>query len=260
MNPTMYSRSPITPCATATASRTSNCVAKTSISSTPSAHSVSPTRPPPAISADASAPRPSTPCKTSTMMFVSAFGTSNPMPSSTAPSSMPTAAWSRPAPSARKASASPTMAPGVIILLIISLANTREVMRLVNRAANRPSHEDAADALDRAAATCFRGGFRKVLMRGDTDFSQTQHLDSWNSVRLLATQGRIGRYRWPRGLPSIGPLERRSRRYHVAFRRKPPFSEHRAPHRMAARQYHSLADPVEAGGFMSPIVVKEKVL
>jgi len=65
--------------------------------------------------------------------------------------------------------------------LIISLANTREVMRLVNRAANRPSHEDAADALDRAAASCFRGGFRKVLMRGDTDFSQTQHLDRWNS-------------------------------------------------------------------------------
>jgi Transposase DDE domain group 1 len=64
--------------------------------------------------------------------------------------------------------------------LIVSLANTREVMRLVNRAGNRPSHEDAADALDRAAATCFRGGFRQVLMRGDTDFSQTQHLDRWN--------------------------------------------------------------------------------
>jgi hypothetical protein len=65
--------------------------------------------------------------------------------------------------------------------LLVSLANTREVMRLVNRPGNRPSHEDADDALDRAAATCFRGGFRKVLMRGDTDFSQTQHLDRWNA-------------------------------------------------------------------------------
>jgi hypothetical protein len=65
--------------------------------------------------------------------------------------------------------------------LIVSLANTREVMRLVNRPGNRPSHEEAADALDRAAATCFRGGFRKVLLRGDTDFSQTQHLDRWNA-------------------------------------------------------------------------------
>jgi Transposase DDE domain group 1 len=65
--------------------------------------------------------------------------------------------------------------------LLISLANTREVMRIVNRPGNRPSHEGAADALDSAAAACFRGGFRKVLLRGDTDFSQTQHLDHWDA-------------------------------------------------------------------------------
>jgi Transposase DDE domain group 1 len=64
--------------------------------------------------------------------------------------------------------------------LLVSLANTGEVLRLVNRPGNRPSHEGAADALDRAAATCFRGGFRKVLLRGDTDFSQTEHLDRWD--------------------------------------------------------------------------------
>jgi len=65
--------------------------------------------------------------------------------------------------------------------LIVSLANTREVLRLVNRSGNRPSHEGAADALDRAMATCFRAGFRSVLLRGDTDFSQTAHLDRWNA-------------------------------------------------------------------------------
>jgi hypothetical protein len=64
--------------------------------------------------------------------------------------------------------------------LVVSLANTREVLRLVNRSGNRPSHEGAADALDRAIATCLRGGFRQVLLRGDTDFSQTQHLDRWD--------------------------------------------------------------------------------
>jgi hypothetical protein len=64
--------------------------------------------------------------------------------------------------------------------LLVSLANTREVLRLLNRSGNRPSHEGAAEALDRAMATCFRGGFRKVLLRGDTDFSQTQHLDRWD--------------------------------------------------------------------------------
>ena len=64
--------------------------------------------------------------------------------------------------------------------LLVTLANTGEVMRLVNRPGNRPSHEGAADAFDRAMATCLRAGFRKVLMRGDTDFSQTKHLDRWN--------------------------------------------------------------------------------
>jgi hypothetical protein len=67
-------------------------------------------------------------------------------------------------------------------VLVVSLANTREVLRIVNRSGNRPSHEGAADALDQAIATCLRGGFRKVLLRGDTDFSQTQHLDRWHST------------------------------------------------------------------------------
>jgi hypothetical protein len=65
--------------------------------------------------------------------------------------------------------------------LVISLANTREVLRIVNRSGNRPSHEGAAEALDTAAATCLRGGFHKVLLRGDTDFSQTEHLDRWHA-------------------------------------------------------------------------------
>jgi hypothetical protein len=69
--------------------------------------------------------------------------------------------------------------------LIVSLANTREVLRLVNRPGNRPSHEGAAQALDAAIATCLRGGFRRVLLRGDTDFSQTEHLDRWDADRRV---------------------------------------------------------------------------
>jgi hypothetical protein len=64
--------------------------------------------------------------------------------------------------------------------LIVSLANTREVLRLVNRPANRPSHEGAAAVLDRCIATCLQAGFGRVLLRGDTDFSQSQHLDRWD--------------------------------------------------------------------------------
>jgi hypothetical protein len=72
--------------------------------------------------------------------------------------------------------------------LVVSLANTGEVLRLVNRPGNRPSHEGAAAAVDRALAVCFRGGFRRVLLRGDTDFSQTAHLDRWDAdgrIRFL---------------------------------------------------------------------------
>lgn len=65
--------------------------------------------------------------------------------------------------------------------LVLSLANTREVLRLVNRPGNRPSHEGAAEQVDKALAVCFKGGFRKVLLRGDTDFSQTAHLDRWDA-------------------------------------------------------------------------------
>src|SRR5262249_61117083 len=35
--------------------------------------------------------------------------------------------------------------------------------------------------VDRALAVCLRGGFRTVLLRGDTDFSQTEHLDRWDA-------------------------------------------------------------------------------
>ncbi len=72
--------------------------------------------------------------------------------------------------------------------LIVSLANTSEAMRILNRSGNRPSHEGAAEQLDLALASCFRGGFRSVLLRGDTDFSQTKYLDGWNAdprVRFL---------------------------------------------------------------------------
>jgi hypothetical protein len=65
--------------------------------------------------------------------------------------------------------------------LVVTLANTREVLSIVNRSGNRPSHEGAAAEIDRAIALCRRAGFRKVRVRGDTDFSQTEHLDRWDA-------------------------------------------------------------------------------
>jgi hypothetical protein len=71
--------------------------------------------------------------------------------------------------------------------LVVSLANTAEPLYLVNRSGNRPSHEHADVYLDKAAALCRRGGFRKITFRGDSKFSQTSHLDRWDhdSIRFI---------------------------------------------------------------------------
>src|SRR5262245_42504814 len=42
--------------------------------------------------------------------------------------------------------------------LVLTLANTEEVLSVVNRSGNRPSHEGAAAEVGRALQTCFGGG------------------------------------------------------------------------------------------------------
>jgi hypothetical protein len=71
--------------------------------------------------------------------------------------------------------------------LVLSLANTGEPLYVVNRSGNRPSHEQAAFYFDRAIALCRRAGFQKIRLRGDTDFTQTEHLDRWDhgNVRFV---------------------------------------------------------------------------
>lgn len=68
--------------------------------------------------------------------------------------------------------------------LVVSLAETREVLYLANRSGNRPSHEDAAFYLDLAIGECRKAGFRSIRLRGDTDFSQTVHLDGWHEQEV----------------------------------------------------------------------------
>ena len=64
--------------------------------------------------------------------------------------------------------------------LVVSLANTGEPLYLVNRGGNRPNDEGAADWIDRAVLLCRRAGVREIRLRGDTDFTQTEHLDRWD--------------------------------------------------------------------------------
>ncbi|MGH9601657.1 MAG: IS1380 family transposase [Terriglobales bacterium] len=65
--------------------------------------------------------------------------------------------------------------------LIVSLANTQEVLFTANRPGNAPSHSGAADYLDAAIALVREGGFKQVRLRGDTDFSLTHHFDRWDA-------------------------------------------------------------------------------
>jgi hypothetical protein len=65
--------------------------------------------------------------------------------------------------------------------LVVSLAQTQEPLYLVNRSGNRPSAEGAAERFDQARTLCRDAGFRRITFRGDTDFSQTRHLDRWDA-------------------------------------------------------------------------------
>lgn len=63
--------------------------------------------------------------------------------------------------------------------LIISLANTKEVLYLVNRPGNAVSHEGCVPWLDRAIELVRRHtGW--ITLRGDTDFTSSGELDRWD--------------------------------------------------------------------------------
>lgn len=100
--------------------------------------------------------------------------------------------------------------------LVVSLANTAEPLYLINRSGNRPSSEHADVYLDKAAALCRRAGFKKITFRGDTKFSQTRHLDRWDTdgVRFIfGFDARDNLVAMAEGLPSenYSELERPAR-------------------------------------------------
>lgn len=64
--------------------------------------------------------------------------------------------------------------------LVVTLANTQEVLFVHNRSGNAPSHSGAVAYMDAAVRLVRQGGFRGVRLRGDTDFSLTAHFDRWS--------------------------------------------------------------------------------
>ncbi len=73
--------------------------------------------------------------------------------------------------------------------LVVSLANTQEPLYLVNRSGNRNSQEGATERYDQAIELCRRAGFKKITLRGDTAFSQSEHLDRWDDAGVRFVLG-----------------------------------------------------------------------
>jgi hypothetical protein len=63
--------------------------------------------------------------------------------------------------------------------LAISLANTKEVLYLVNRPGNAASHDGSVEWIDAAVELVMKVA-KKVTIRGDTDFTHTAQLDRWD--------------------------------------------------------------------------------
>ncbi len=103
--------------------------------------------------------------------------------------------------------------------LIVSLANFKEPLFLVNRAGHEPSHKDAAVWIDQAIALC-QQSFESVLLRGDTDFSLTKHFDRWDGEEVRFVFGYDAKPNLVTSADSLpeaawSPLERRAK-YAVA--------------------------------------------
>jgi hypothetical protein len=67
--------------------------------------------------------------------------------------------------------------------LLVSLANTKEVLFLVNRPGNAASQQDWAPWADQAIEL-LRPHAENICLRGDTAFSTTRHFDGWDDAGI----------------------------------------------------------------------------
>ena len=106
--------------------------------------------------------------------------------------------------------------------LIITLANTREVLYLVNRPGNAVSHEGCVHWIDRAIELV-RPRAGEITLRGDTDFTLSGELDRWDGQGIKFIFGMDAHpkvVQLAQALPATAwtPLERLAR-YEIATSR-----------------------------------------
>ena len=71
-------------------------------------------------------------------------------------------------------------ASGVIIRCWCHWPKPVPLLRILNRSGNRPSHDPGAAVCDEVVLLLRTAGFRNILLRGDTVYSQTEHLVRWD--------------------------------------------------------------------------------
>ncbi len=106
--------------------------------------------------------------------------------------------------------------------LVISLQQSREALYIVNRPGNAPSHLDSPQWIDKSLDLVGRH-FDAVELRGDTDFSLTEHLDRWDErcTFILGVDAMPNLVRFANGIDAGDwqPLEPKPR-YTVKTRRR----------------------------------------
>jgi Transposase DDE domain group 1 len=90
--------------------------------------------------------------------------------------------------------------------LVVSLANTKEVLYVVNRSGNAVSHQDSVSWINQAVALV-RPVAGRITLRGDTDFTHTAQLDGWDEAGL---QFILGLDAHPKVVRLAGALSERS--------------------------------------------------
>ena len=109
-------------------------------------------------------------------------GPSSRRSSSTRRSWTPMAPSSAPTPSASREWTSPTTAAGVIIRCWSRWPTRPSRCSWSIAAATAPRRSGPTSTWTRPIDLCRRAGFRKILLRGDTKFTQTKHLDRWDDA------------------------------------------------------------------------------
>ena len=146
--------------------------------------------------------------------------------------------------------------------LVVTLANTGEPLYVVNRSGNRPSHEHSPFFIDLAIEQCRTAGFRKIVVRGDTDFALTENFDRWTEdgvefifgvdqmPNLVATRRFPGKTAWR-------PLRRRSGRNP---RRQPSGDAGRITSRRSLSKRNTKTNGSSRNGSPSSITSRASVL